>query len=48
MEESVSFTDGSDIFFNVSSLKSGVYILEVKDTDNRIVKTQKLMINSIK
>ncbi len=48
MEKPVIFTEGSDIFLNVSSLKSGVYILTVKDAENKIVKTQKLMINSIK
>ncbi len=48
MEKTVSFIEGSDIFLNVSSLKSGVYIITVKDADNRITKVQKLMINSIK
>ena len=48
MEKSVSITQGSDVFLNVSSLKSGVYILTVKDAENKIVKTQKLMKSSIK
>jgi len=48
MRKYVTFVSGDNIVLDVSSLNDGVYILVVKDTENRTIKTQKVMINSVK
>ena len=48
MEKNVNFVQGVKTSINVSGLQSGVYILTIQDGDKKILKTQKVMINSVK
>lgn len=46
LEKHVKFESKSENYLNVSTLKDGVYILTIKDKENEIIKSQKVMINS--
>ena len=48
MRINVNLVHGYNSTLDVSSLNDGVYILTIKDKNNKLIKTKKVVINSIK
>jgi len=48
LEKNIVSKGNSKIEVNVTSLNDGVYLLIARDSDNNLVKTEKVIINSVK